>query len=51
MARGDMTGQIVQIRRRVRAAAEEIFELWTNPELMVRWMRPVSGRRRLQGEL
>jgi len=43
MARGDMTGQIVQIRRRVRAAAEEIFELWTNPELMVRWMSPFPG--------
>ena len=41
----------MQIRRRVRAAAEEIFDLWTKPDLMVRWMEPLSRRGRLQGEL
>ena len=43
MARGDMTGEVVQIRRRVAAAAEEIFDLWTKPELMARWMSPFPG--------
>ena len=43
MDRGDTTGPIVQVRRRVRAGAEEIFDLWTKPELMVRWMSPYPG--------
>jgi len=43
MVRGDRTGPIVQIRRRVRASADEIFELWTKPDLMVRWMSPFPG--------
>jgi uncharacterized protein YndB with AHSA1/START domain len=43
MARGDTTGPIVQIRRRVRAGAEQIFDLWTKPDLMVRWMSPFPG--------
>jgi uncharacterized protein YndB with AHSA1/START domain len=42
VARGDATGPIV-IRRRVRAGAEEIFDLWTKPEFMVRWMSPYPG--------
>jgi uncharacterized protein YndB with AHSA1/START domain len=43
MASGDMTGPIVQIRRRVRAEAEQIFDLWTKPDLMARWMSPFPG--------
>jgi uncharacterized protein YndB with AHSA1/START domain len=43
MARGDTTGQIVQVRRRVKADAEQIFDLWTKPDLMVRWMSPFPG--------
>jgi len=43
MARGDTTGPIVQVRRRVKAGAEEIFDLWTRPDLMVRWMSPFPG--------
>ena len=43
MARDDTTGPIVQIRRRVRAGAEDIFDLWTKPDLMVRWMSPYPG--------
>ena len=43
MDRGDTTGPIVQVRRRVRAAAEEIFDLWTKPDLMARWMSPFPG--------
>ena len=43
MVRGDTTGPIVQVRRRVRAPAEQIFDLWTKPDLMVRWMSPYPG--------
>ena len=43
MVRGDTTAPTVQIRRRVRATAEQIFDLWTKPDLMVRWMSPYSG--------
>jgi uncharacterized protein YndB with AHSA1/START domain len=43
MAPADTTGATVQIRRRVRAGAEQIFDLWTKPELMVRWMSPFPG--------
>ena len=39
----DATGPIVQIRRRVSAPAEQIFDLWTKPDLMVRWMSPFPG--------
>ena len=51
MVRGDTTGPIVQVRRRVKAGAEQIFDLWTKPDLMVRWMSPLSRRGQLQGEL
>jgi len=43
VARGDTTGPIVQVRRRIRAGAEEIFDLWTRPDLMARWMSPFPG--------
>jgi uncharacterized protein YndB with AHSA1/START domain len=43
MAHGDETGPIVRLRRRVRAEAEQIFDLWTKPDLMVRWMSPFPG--------
>jgi len=43
VGRGETTGPIVQIRRRVSAAAEQIFDLWTQPDLMVRWMSPFPG--------
>ena len=43
MVRDATTGPVVQIRRRVRASAEEIFDLWTKPDLMVRWMSPYPG--------
>ena len=43
MAGGDATGPIVRLRRRVKATAEEIFELWTQPDLMARWMSPFPG--------
>ena len=43
MVRDDTTGPIVQIRRRVKARAEQIFDLWTQPDLMARWMSPYPG--------
>jgi uncharacterized protein YndB with AHSA1/START domain len=43
MVRDDTTGPIVQIRRRLKAEAEQIFDLWTKPDLMVRWMSPYPG--------
>ena len=44
MVRGDTTGATVQVRRRVSARAEQIFDLWTKPDLMVRWMSPFRAR-------
>ncbi len=38
-----MPGPTVQIRRRLKATAEQIFDLWTKPDLMVRWMSPFPG--------
>ena len=43
MGSGDTTAQTVQLRRRVSAGAEQVFDLWTKPELMVRWMSPFPG--------
>ena len=43
MVRDDTTAPTVQIRRRVKATAEQIFDLWTQPDLMVRWMSPFPG--------
>jgi uncharacterized protein YndB with AHSA1/START domain len=43
MVQGDTTGPILQIRRRLGAGAEQIFDLWTKPDLMVRWMSPFPG--------
>jgi uncharacterized protein YndB with AHSA1/START domain len=43
MDRGETVGATVQLRRRVRASAEQVFDLWTKPDLMVRWMSPYPG--------
>jgi uncharacterized protein YndB with AHSA1/START domain len=43
MEPGDTTAPTVQIRRRVKGSAEQVFELWTRPELMARWMSPFPG--------
>ena len=43
MARGEAAVATVQLRRRVKAGADEIFDLWTRPELMARWMSPFPG--------
>src|ERR1700759_2954144 len=41
MPRGDIP--VLRIRRRVNATAEQIFDLWTRPDLMARWMSPFPG--------
>ena len=43
MAPDDTAVPAVRIRRRVRAPAEQIFDLWTQPDLMIRWMSPFAG--------
>jgi uncharacterized protein YndB with AHSA1/START domain len=43
VAHGDSMGATVQVRRRVKARAEQVFDLWTKPDLMVRWMSPFPG--------
>jgi len=43
MARDNVTGPILEIRRRLKGGAEQIFDLWTKPDLMVRWMSPFPG--------
>jgi len=43
MVRDDSAGPTVQLRRRVKATAEQIFDLWTKPDLMIRWMSPYPG--------
>lgn len=43
MAHDDSSVPTVQLRRRMKAPAERIFDLWTRPDLMVRWMSPFPG--------
>jgi uncharacterized protein YndB with AHSA1/START domain len=43
VVRDDTTAPIVQVRRRVKARVEQIFDLWTKPDLMARWMSPFPG--------
>lgn len=43
MVHPDSSAPTVQLRRRVKAQAEQIFDLWTRPDLMVRWMSPFPG--------
>ena len=43
MGQGEAASATVQLRRRIMATAEQIFDLWTRPELMVRWMSPFPG--------
>jgi len=43
MNNDDTTAPFVQVRRRIQAGPEQIFDLWTRPDLMVRWMSPFPG--------
>jgi len=43
MPHGEAPGPVVQLRRRLKAKPEQIFDLWTKPDLMARWMSPFPG--------
>ena len=34
------SGQVVRIERTFAASAEDVFDAWTNPEVMRRWFHP-----------
>jgi uncharacterized protein YndB with AHSA1/START domain len=34
------SGQVVRIERNFAASAEEVFDAWTSPEVMRRWLHP-----------
>jgi uncharacterized protein YndB with AHSA1/START domain len=34
------TGRVVRIERNFAASAEEVFDAWTSPEVMRRWLHP-----------
>jgi uncharacterized protein YndB with AHSA1/START domain len=43
VTQSDTTVPTVQLRRRLKAPAKHVFELWTNPQWMARWMSPFPG--------
>ena len=38
-----MSGRTVAIRRTLPATPQELFEFWTKPELLIRWLSPYPG--------
>jgi uncharacterized protein YndB with AHSA1/START domain len=40
----------LKIKRVIAGPAQEIFDLWTRPELMARWMSPYPGAVQCQAE-
>jgi uncharacterized protein YndB with AHSA1/START domain len=36
----EQPGQVVRIERSYAASAEEVFDAWTSPEVMRRWLHP-----------
>jgi uncharacterized protein YndB with AHSA1/START domain len=37
------SGRVVRIERTFPASAEEVFDAWTSPEVMRRWLHPAPG--------
>jgi uncharacterized protein YndB with AHSA1/START domain len=37
------SGHVVRIERTFAASAEDVFEAWTSPDVMRRWLHPASG--------
>jgi uncharacterized protein YndB with AHSA1/START domain len=37
------SGHVVRIERSFAASAEEVFDAWTSPEVMRRWLHPFPG--------
>jgi uncharacterized protein YndB with AHSA1/START domain len=43
VTRSERTVPTVKVSRLIRGTPEQIFELWTDPALMARWMTPYAG--------
>jgi uncharacterized protein YndB with AHSA1/START domain len=41
----------LSIRRVLPASPQEVFEFWTKPELLIRWLSPYSGNADCQAEI
>jgi uncharacterized protein YndB with AHSA1/START domain len=39
----DESGQVVRIERTFAASAEDVFDAWTSPEVMRRWLHPAPN--------
>lgn len=40
----NQSGQVLSLEREFKATREQLFDAWTNPELLVRWFGPVGCR-------
>jgi uncharacterized protein YndB with AHSA1/START domain len=45
------SARVVRIERTFQATAEEVFDAWTNEEVIRRWFRPQSGWREPSAEV
>lgn len=45
------SARVVRIERTFQATAEEVFDAWTNEEVILRWFRPQSGWREPSAEV
>jgi uncharacterized protein YndB with AHSA1/START domain len=45
------SAQVVRIERTFEATAEDVFDAWTNPEVIGRWFRPGRGWGEASAEL
>jgi uncharacterized protein YndB with AHSA1/START domain len=45
------SGYVVRIERTFAAFAEDVFDAWTSPEVMRRWLHPVAGWETPQAEV
>jgi uncharacterized protein YndB with AHSA1/START domain len=43
--------RVVRIERTFEASAEEVFDAWTNPEVIGRWFRPGQGWQEASAEV
>lgn len=48
---GEDAARVVRIERTFRASAEEVFDAWTNEEVIRRWFRPQSGWREANADV
>ena len=45
------SAQVVRIERTFDASAEDVFDAWTNPEVIERWFRPARGWKKPSAEV